>query len=94
MDMAGRLGGEEFALLLPDADTEGAAATAERLRGALDAGPIARADGRDLSVTASFGVAHYFAGQSGDELLRIADDALYRAKEEGKNRVSPASTAA
>ena len=57
-------------------------------------GPIARADGRDLSVTASFGVAHYSTGQSGDELLRIADDALYRAKEEGKNRVSPASTAA
>lgn len=96
IDMAGRLGGEEFALLLPDADTAGAAATAERLRRSLDEGPIARSDGRDLSVTASFGVAHHSAGQSGDELLRVADDALYRAKEEGKNRVclAPASTAA
>jgi two-component system cell cycle response regulator len=96
IDMAGRLGGEEFALLLPDADSAGAAATAERLRRSLGDGPIARADGRDLSVTASFGVAHYSPGQSGDELLRIADDALYRAKEEGKNRVclAPASTAA
>jgi diguanylate cyclase (GGDEF)-like protein len=96
IDMAGRLGGEEFALLLPDADTAGAAATAERLRRSLDDGPIARADGRDLSVTASFGVAHYSAGRSGDELLRIADDALYRAKEQGKNQVclAPASTAA
>src|SRR5215203_2700961 len=66
IDMAGRLGGEEFALLLPDTDTAGAAATAERLRRSLDGGPIARADGRDLSVTASFGVAQYSVGQSGD----------------------------
>jgi diguanylate cyclase (GGDEF)-like protein len=87
VDIAGRLGGEEFALLLPDADLEGAIATARRLRRSLAQGPIASTDGNALSLTASFGVAHYSAGQTGDELLRLADAALYRAKETGKNRV-------
>ncbi len=91
IDVAGRLGGEEFALLLPDADLTGAAATAERLRRALDNGPIADADAQEFSVTASFGVTQYAPGQSPDELLRIADAALYQAKAEGKNRVCSAS---
>jgi diguanylate cyclase (GGDEF)-like protein len=91
VDVAGRLGGEEFALLLPDADLAGATATAKRLRHALDNRPIARAAAHDFRVTASFGVTQYAPGQSADELLRIADDALYRAKAEGKNRVCSAS---
>jgi diguanylate cyclase (GGDEF)-like protein len=91
VDVPGRLGGEEFALLLPDADLAGATATAQRLRHALDNGPIARAGAQDFRVTASFGVTQYVVGHSADELLRIADDALYRAKAEGKNRVCSAS---
>ncbi len=91
IDVAGRLGGEEFALLLPDADLTGAAATAERLRRALDNGPIATADAQEFNVTASFGVTQYTPGQYADELLRIADTALYQAKAEGKNRVCSAS---
>ena len=90
VDVAGRLGGEEFALLLPEADLSGAAATAERLRRALDNGPIAHADAHEFNVTASFGVTQFALGQSADELLRIADAALYRAKAEGKNRVCSA----
>jgi diguanylate cyclase (GGDEF)-like protein len=90
IDVAGRLGGEEFALLLPEADLDGAAATAKRLQGALENGPIVHADADALSVTASFGVTQYASGQSADELLRIADGALYRAKAEGKNRVCSA----
>jgi diguanylate cyclase (GGDEF)-like protein len=45
-------------------------------------------EGRTLEVTASFGVAQLAPGQSADELLRSADTALYRAKEQGKNQVS------
>jgi diguanylate cyclase (GGDEF)-like protein len=90
IDVAGRLGGEEFAILLPATDLAGAAATAERLRRSLGERPLAGADDRELSVTASFGVAEHAEGQTGDELLRIADAALYRAKNQGKNRVCSA----
>jgi diguanylate cyclase (GGDEF)-like protein len=90
VDVAGRLGGEEFAILLPETDLLGAAAGAERLRQALYERPL-ELEGRTLEVTASFGVAELAPGQSADELLRAADAALYRAKEQGKNRVSAAA---
>ena len=90
VDIAGRLGGEEFALLLPDADVDGAAAGAERLCRSLAQLRIWLGEAREVSVTASFGVAELGAGQSFNELLRAADTALYRAKEEGKNRVARA----
>jgi diguanylate cyclase (GGDEF)-like protein len=88
VDVAGRLGGEEFALLLPETDLGGAEAGAERLRRSFAEQDLALSDGRIERVTASFGVAQLAAGQSGDELLRAADAALYRAKAAGKNRVS------
>jgi diguanylate cyclase (GGDEF)-like protein len=88
VDVAGRIGGEEFALLLPETDLDGAQAGAERLRGSLADRDLALSDGRVERVTASFGVAQLETGQSGDELLRAADAALYRAKAAGKNRVS------
>jgi ammonium transporter, Amt family len=88
VDVAGRLGGEEFALLLPETDLDGARSGAERLRRSLEERDLALSDGHVERVTASFGVAQLEAGQSGDELLRAADAALYRAKAEGKNRVS------
>ena len=87
VDVAGRLGGEEFSILLPETDLLGAAAGAERLRHALAEQPL-ELEGRTLEVTASFGVAELAPGQTGDGLLRSADAALYRAKEQGKNRVS------
>jgi diguanylate cyclase (GGDEF)-like protein len=88
VDVAGRLGGEEFALLLPETDLDGARSGAERLRRSLEERDLALSDGHVERVTASFGVAQLEAGQSGDELLRAADAALYRAKAEGKNRVA------
>jgi diguanylate cyclase (GGDEF)-like protein len=88
VDVAGRLGGEEFALLLPETDLDGARSGAERLRRSLEGRDLALSDGHVERVTASFGVAQLEAGQSGDELLRAADAALYRAKAEGKNRVA------
>ena len=91
-DVAGRWGGEEFLLLLPGADAEGAAQLADRVRIALADRAVASAPG--LRVTASFGVAEY-AGQSNTEqLVDAADGALYRAKRGGRNRVERAAPAA
>jgi diguanylate cyclase (GGDEF)-like protein len=90
VDVAARLGGEEFAILLPETGVEGAFAVAERLRHSLSDRRIRIGEKKDVTVTASFGVAEHEEGQSVDELLRAADSALYRAKELGKNRVEGA----
>jgi diguanylate cyclase (GGDEF)-like protein len=87
VDLAARLGGEEFALLLPEVEGRDAVSVAERLRRSLSERPIVSVDGNPLTSTASFGVAQYRQGDTGEDLLRLADDALYRAKAEGKNRV-------
>jgi diguanylate cyclase (GGDEF)-like protein len=87
VDVAARLGGEEFAMLLPQTDLEGGAAAAERLREGLARLSLPSPDGGLLRVTASFGVASYPPTDSVDHLLRLADSALYHAKAEGKDRV-------
>jgi len=91
-DLAGRWGGEEFLLLLPGADEEGAAQLAERVRIGLAARRIPSVPG--LRVTASFGVAEYAGEANTEQLVAAADDALYRAKRGGKDRVVPAARAA
>lgn len=87
-DIACRFGGEEFALVLPGATAEAVALRAEEIREAI-ARFNARYRGRQLAgVTASFGVAvfpHHAAEP--ESLLRAADQALYQAKEAGRNRV-------
>ena len=92
VDVAARLGGEEFAILLPETGIDGASAGAERLRRSLAelALPLGN-NGEGVHVTASFGVAQLSNGQSLDALLRAADSALYKAKGKGKNRVEVAS---
>jgi len=87
IDIPARLGGEEFAVLLPETPLEGAAAVAERLQRFLAASPLLVRVGRDIGATASFGVAELHESEAADELLRRADAALYRAKAEGKNQV-------
>jgi diguanylate cyclase (GGDEF)-like protein len=91
-DVAGRWGGEEFLLLLPGADEEGAAQLAERVRVALAARSIPNVPG--LRVTASFGVAEYAGETNPEQVLEAADGALYRAKRAGKDRVERAARAA
>ena len=86
-DLLGRLGGEEFAVLLPDADQKTALAIAERLRIAIGASP-ALVDGIPLPVTISIGVSALTAEDATiDPLLDRADRALYQAKKAGRNRV-------
>lgn len=82
-----RVGGEEFALLLPDLPLEGAASVADYMRDQFAASPTETAAG-PVTATASFGVAEMSAGQDVAELYRRADAALYHAKNSGRNRVS------
>jgi diguanylate cyclase (GGDEF)-like protein len=88
VDVAGRLGGEEFAVLLPETDLEEATLVADRMRGALSEAPLGLSGGVRISLTASFGIAELAPGQSGQQLMSRADAALYAAKAAGKNRVS------
>jgi diguanylate cyclase (GGDEF)-like protein len=91
IDLASRWGGEEFLLVLPGTDREGAARVAERIRRALEGRSTLSIDGDPIPVTASFGVAAYPEAETAAELFAAADDALYRAKRTGKNRVAVAS---
>jgi diguanylate cyclase (GGDEF)-like protein len=93
-DVAGRWGGEEFVLLLPGTDAEGGAQLAERVRRALAGRMILAPDGTRISITASFGVAAHPPALGEGELVAAADEALYRAKRDGKNRVEIAPGAA
>jgi diguanylate cyclase (GGDEF)-like protein len=86
-DVAGRWGGEEFALVLPGTDAAGGARLAERARVAIEGRPVQMPNGDLCSVTASFGVAAYPESRELRELLAAADTALYAAKAAGKNRV-------
>jgi diguanylate cyclase (GGDEF)-like protein len=87
IDTAARWGGEEFAVILPGTDLEGAAQVAERIRAALAEREIPSVDGAHLHVTASFGVAVSNPTTTVQQLVEAADEALYRAKRAGKDRV-------
>ncbi len=89
-DLACRFGGDEFCLLLPETDTAGAHVIAERLRAAV-ARMSVRVDRVELRTTVSIGLAAFPDHDTGDlnDLLRRADEALYRAKRTGRDRVVP-----
>lgn len=87
IDHVGRFGGEEFVCILPETGRDAALACAERLRTAIEAQRVESARG-EVRFTASIGVALYDDPDAGwEELLKDADAALYRAKQEGRNRV-------
>lgn len=90
VDFCGRLGGEEFAVCLPETDFTGTRETAERLRLRIAAEEVDHSEGT-LSVTVSLGVVQLSSHDADlESLLKRADEALYQAKEGGRNRVEPA----
>jgi diguanylate cyclase (GGDEF)-like protein len=88
-DSTGRYGGEELLIVLSNCDSESAFRRAEDLRHRLRSEPI-HCDGFDVRVSASFGVAISLPGIGVNELVQQADNALYRAKRGGRDRVSVA----
>ncbi|MEJ2399281.1 MAG: diguanylate cyclase [Gammaproteobacteria bacterium] len=90
-DVLGRIGGEEFVLLLPDTPQANAIFVAERMREQLEKTPI-DIDGLVITVTASFGVASLNdADLNFNHILERADEAMYHAKHDGRNRVKSAA---
>lgn len=88
-DLAARYGGEEFAVLLPDADLDQARSLAERLCAETEKTEILAPDGTQLpSITISLGLATVQPGDTLETLIRSADTALYRAKQNGRNCIS------
>jgi diguanylate cyclase (GGDEF)-like protein/PAS domain S-box-containing protein len=89
-DVLGRLGGEEFAILLPETDLAGAKLVAERVRSAVAAAEVPNGDSPDqapIRITISLGVAELRADEALESLLKRADRALYAAKDLGRDRV-------
>ncbi|AWN46819.1 GGDEF domain-containing protein [Methylobacterium terrae] len=89
LDAVGRLGGEEFAILLVETSPEDGAAIAERIRAAVAAQPVATESG-PIGITVSIGLAAAEPGESLQAAMRRADAALYAAKNGGRNRVERA----
>jgi two-component system cell cycle response regulator len=90
VDVVARWGGDEFTLLLPKTGLPGALLLAEKIRSAVGTAPF-RTDAGSLAITISVGVAAYPEhGSSGKELVAAADEAMYRAKAGGRNRVEHA----
>ena len=89
VDIVARFGGEEFVVALPETGEEGAIAFAERIRERIASQPFGRAGRAGLTLTASIGVATFPSPrvESTEDLFARADEALYRAKADGRNRV-------
>ena len=90
VDVPSRVGGEEFAIILPGVDSQGGLVAAERIRASLEAEPVETVG----KITASIGVATFIEQTSNvDELVEIADKAMYFAKQNGRNQVKLAEAA-
>jgi len=88
IDLACRVGGEEFVVVMPDTDIGTASAVADRFRQRVAAEPFSIREGtEEITVTISVGVAALMAGDTPERLLKRADEALYSAKRDGRNRV-------
>lgn len=85
-DQIGRWGGEEFIVLLPFTNLEAAVLAIERLRTAIAESPF-HAQGKNLDITISCGLAQLKAGENFDQLVARTDTALYQAKHQGRNRI-------
>ena len=92
-DIAGRYGGEEFIIILPQADLSSATVVAERIRNIIANAEMKDPAGNVFAVTVSQGLSGWEAGEDAHSLISRVDEALYKAKENGRNRVeiSPGS---
>jgi len=86
-DVVARWGGEEFVILLPKTELEEAVKVAEKLRRLVEGDLLKLPDGKTVRLTFSAGVSTFREGESLDQLLKEADEALYEAKRKGRNRV-------
>ena len=88
-DQVGRYGGEEFIVVLPTTDRDSAWGIAERVRSAVEYQPTILKDGREISMTVSIGLALFDPQRDPDRrsLMERADQALYKAKRSGRNRI-------
>lgn len=95
IDLVARMGGEEVVVVLPDTGRDAAYRVAERIRERVEGTPFAvQNNTREIKVTVSVGVSNRRAGDaSSADMMKRADDALYRAKADGRNRVIVASAA-
>ncbi len=88
VDIVARYGGDEFVVVLPQTTTRDAVLVAERMRKAIEKNTFLRNEGYHFKMTASFGVASYpGAAKSKEDLLRLADEAMYRVKHRNRNGV-------
>ena len=88
VDIVGRLGGEEFAVFLPETGVDASMEAAERLRQRIESSTLLSDEGAAVHLTVSIGVVTRKNHQvTLDQLLNLADHALYRAKQSGRNRV-------
>jgi diguanylate cyclase (GGDEF)-like protein len=92
-DLVARYGGEEFVVMIADSDEDTALRLAERIRAHVEESPCLY-EGKSLPITFSIGVASAEGADSFETLLRYADDAMYVAKKNGRNRVVPHSASA
>jgi diguanylate cyclase (GGDEF)-like protein len=86
-DTVFRYGGEEFLVLLPETDLEGASALAEKIRATAAIESFGDREQQSFKLTLSVGASSLCAGESGNDMIARADMALYHAKELGRNRV-------
>ncbi len=91
-DTAGRYGGDEFIIILPKSNLPSALVAAERIRKILAATKMKDLKGNEFSITVSQGLASYRAGDTRSSFIYRADDALNRAKQNGRNRVETVET--
>lgn len=89
VDVVCRYGGEEFMVILPETDIKGANFAAEKIRNFAEKAEVTDSQGKKVkrNITLSGGVAEYKQGWSKDDFIHKVDQALYKAKAEGRNRI-------
>lgn len=87
-DLAARMGGEEFVVVMPNTDIRTAATIAERIRSAIESVPLRiSADPFSVTSTVSIGISDIDSGSTADDIIKRSDEALYKAKTSGRNQV-------